>query len=229
MNEFTIGRIVDAFREYLRQISDDSVYTDEYLFFILNICRNDLIKKHLDQNRDLSPWLYQRFCIKLCPSTFIECNCEAFDFGCQIYRSDKPIPRPLWDGDTAIMNVSELYGSIVTPVRETSNRFVKYRKFKRKMHYLIGDVNGDKYMFIMTTTTPPRYLKIEGVFYDPTSVAASACTDAECMRLQDSGFPIEPDKLNDLFKMAVDHLVNNMKMNEDRSNNSSSTLGSQQM
>lgn len=86
MNEFSIERVIDAFREYLRQISDDSNFTDEYLYFVLTRSRATIIKNYMDDNREFSPWLYQRFCVKLCPSTFMECNCEPFDFGCTIYR-----------------------------------------------------------------------------------------------------------------------------------------------
>jgi hypothetical protein len=224
MNEFSIERVIDAFREYLRQISDDSVFTDEYLYFVLTTARATIIKNYMDDNREFSPWLYQRFCVKLCPSTFIECNCEPFDFGCVVYRSEKPIPKPIWDNITSVLKVSELWGEDIPSIRETAYRYVKYRKYKNKMYYLIGDVRNEKYLFIMSNQTPPRYIKLEGIFEDPTQVLHSACQDEECPRPQGAAFNLDISRINDLFKLATELMGITLKMPEDKSNNSDSTI-----
>lgn len=222
--EYTVERIIDAFREYLRSVSDDSVYTDEFLYYVLSIARARLIKNTLDNNKELSPWLYQRFCIKLCPSTFIECNCEPFDFACVVYRSEKPIPRPIWNGYTSIINVSELWGNPLMPVRETQSRLIKYRKHNTGMYYLIGESKGEHYMYIITNKTPPRYIKIETILEDPTMVEQIACTDEECPKPLGMGFPIELHKHTDLLELAFALLKPSLEAIEDRSNNAQSTV-----
>lgn len=224
MPEFTIGKIIDAFRESLRQTSDDSVYTDEYLYYIINASRAFLIKNDQKDNGELSPWAYQRFCIKLCPSTFIECNCEPFDMGCVVYRSENPIPEPIWDNANSIINVSELWGDPVYAVRESTMRLLKYRKHKSSMYYLIGALRGEHYLYVISNKTPPRYLKIEGVFQDPSEIDEASCQEPECPRPTGNGFPLSIDKHTTLFKIAMEMIGIPMKMPEDRSNNADSTV-----
>jgi hypothetical protein len=224
MNEYTVGHVIDAFREILRQVSDDSVFTDEFLYYILSVARAAIIKNTLDGNKDLSPWLYQRFCVKLCPSTFIECNCQPFDFACTVYRSEKPIPKPIWDTQSSVINVSELWGDSILPVRETANRVAKYKKYKHPMYYIIGDNNGEKYLYVISNKVPPRYIKIEGVFEDPSLIDQIACKDEECPNPLGMGFPMDLHKHLDLIKISMELITPSLKTPEDRSNNSQSTV-----
>lgn len=224
MPEFTVGKIIDAFRETLRQVSDDSVYTDEYLYYIINASRAFLIKNDQKDNGVLSPWAYQRFCIKLCPSTFIECNCEPFDMGCVVYRSENPVPEPIFDNANSIFNVSELFGEPLHSVKETSMRLLKYRKYKSSMYYLIGALRGEHYLYVIANKTPPRYLKIEGVFQDPSEIDEVSCKEPDCPQPTGNGFPLAIDKHNTLFKIAMEMIGVSLKMPEDRSNNADSTI-----
>ena len=67
-----INNIIDYFREIIREISDDTVYSDQFLYEILLQSRAVIIKQLLSRNKPLSPYLYQRICVKLCPSDFID-------------------------------------------------------------------------------------------------------------------------------------------------------------
>ncbi len=212
--------IIDAFRELIRQTSDDSVFSDELLFHYLNIVRVRLMRQYLNDNKNISPWMYQRFCIKLCPSTFMECNCEPFKFACTVWRSENPIPRPMLTNSGNIINVSELYGSLITPVTENSSRFLEFRKHKRVFHYLIGDVRGEKYMFIITNTKPPKYIKAEMILEDPSQILYNQCEDEPCEDIRLLPFPIETHLLDSLYKLTLELMSVAMSTTDDRSNNS---------
>lgn len=216
--------IIDGLRELIRQTSDDSVYSDEFLFHILNNCRIQIMRQYLNDGKPLNPWLYQRFCIKLCPSTFMECNCEPFKFACTVWRSEKPIPQPMTNNNGYIAEFSELYGDLITGVSESESRFLKYRKFNRKMYYQIADVKGEKYLFLITSVTPPKYIKVNTILNDPTEAQYAACTDEECPCLEGNGFPVEAHLMNSLYKMSLEFLGISMGMKEDRSNNSEGDL-----
>lgn len=220
----TITQIVDGLREMIRQTSDDSNYTDEYLFFVLNNARSQIMYQYINDNKDLSAWLYQRFCIKLCPSTFMECNCVPFDFACTVYRSEFPLPKPISSNSNDILKISELFGDHIGKVSESSNRYVKHRMHKSNMYYMIGDVRGQKYLFILSNKNiPPKYIKAEGIFQDPSEVEYAACTEEQCFNPQGVGFPIENHLVNGLYKMALEFLGVSLKMPEDISNNSNSS------
>jgi hypothetical protein len=234
MSTNSIYYVVDKYREFLRQNSDDSVYTDEFLYALLLQSRAEIIKNMVDNNKELSPWLYQRFCIKLCASSFVECDCAGIDssIGCTVFRSEKPIPEFINQNDNLILNVSELFGNAINQIRERSFRTVKYRKYKIDYYYLIGDYKGEKYMFILSPTskTPPKYIKAEGVLSDPSEISDFLCdAQGECFDPLGSGFALDISKHNALFKLTTELLSISAKAAEDRTNNADSTIPSSQI
>ena len=218
-----INNIIDYFREIIREISDDTVYSDQFLYEILLQSRAVIIKQLLSRNKPLSPYLYQRICVKLCPSDFLECSCTPFDFGCKVYRSVNPIPEVLFNDDSFIMNTSELWGNHINYINERSFRVSKYRKNKEPYFSYIGHYNNDYYMFILGDKIPPKYIKIEAVFIDPMEIINFQC-DEDCPKPQGTGFPMDRTKLDGLMKMSLEFLGISMKMPEDRSNDGQSTL-----
>lgn len=225
----SIHYVVDKYREFLRQVSDDSVFTDEFLYSILIQARAELIKNQLDGNKDISPWMYQRFCIKLCKSNFIECKCLAVDFGCSVWRSTTPIPEFIMDNNSLILNISELYGDHINQVNERSFRLTKYRKYKNDYYYYIGDYNGDKYLFILGNKIPPKYVKAEGILADPSFVEEVACTEEECFDPLGAGFNLQLSNHNALFKLTTELLGISLKLPEDLSNNANSVEANKQI
>lgn len=224
----SIYYVVNKYREFLRQISDDSVFTDEFLYAMLLQSRAEIIKNMVDNNKELSPWLYQRFCIKLCPSNFIECDCAGLDstIGCTVWRSEKPIPEFINQNDNLLLNVSELFGNIINQIRERAYRTVKYRKYKVDFYYLIGDLKGEKYLFILSPSSkiPPKYIKAEGVLSDPSEISEFLCeSQGECFDPLGSGFALDISKHNALFKLTTELMAISAKAAEDRTNNTEST------
>jgi hypothetical protein len=223
MSNLTIRGVVDLVRECLREVSDDSVYSDKFIYRILLEARAELLNQMYEKNNSFSPWLYQRFCLKLCPSSFIECGCAPFDFACNVYRSTEPLPQPI-GGDTLVLNISELWGDKINRLTENQFRTLSTRKYKVPYYYYIGHYNNDHYLFILgNSTAPPKYIKAEGVFEDPSEVLRFACTDEECPSLYGTGFPFQLSKESTLIKMAIEMILVSKKLPEDLSNNSQST------
>lgn len=68
------------------------------------------------------------------------------------------------------------------------------------MYYLIGDVRNEKYLFVMTKHTPPRYIKLEGIFEDPTQVLDIVLVKMmNASRPQGAAFNLDLSRMNDLF------------------------------
>jgi hypothetical protein len=223
MSNLTIGGIIDIVREGLREISDDSVYPDRYIFRIILASRAALLDQMKKQNKGFSPWLYQRFCLKLCPSSFIECGCAPFSFDCDVYRSVNPLPQPLGENNL-ILNISELFGNHINRITERQFRTLGDRKYKAPYYYYIGDVDSKKYIFILGNQgPPPKYIKAEGVFEDPSEVLEFACDDTECPSLSGTGFPFILSKESALIKMTMDTILASKKLPEDLVNDGKST------
>lgn len=221
--EITIQGIVDLIRETLREVSDDSVYPDRYIYRIILQSRAELLEQMKKQNKGFSPWLYQRFCLKLCPSSFIECGCAPFGFECTVYRSVNPLPQAIGDNNL-VLNISELWGDHINRIAERQFRTIANRKYKVPYYYYIGDYNNAKYLFILgNQTPPPKYIKAEGIFSDPSEVLTFACTDGECPSLSGTGFPFILHKESALIKMVVDTILRSKQLPEDLTNDAKST------
>ena len=211
--------VIDGLREMIRQTTDDSVFSDEFLFFNLNNARIMVMRQYINDGKPISPWLYQRFCIKLCPSTFIECNCKPFKFGCTVWRSEKPLPKPLTTNTGYIAEFSELFGEQLYPLTENESRYVQFRRWTNKQYYMIGDVGGEKHLFVMSEKQPAKYIKINAVLEDPTEAQYASCTEEECPDPTGNGFPIESHLLVGIYKITLEFMGMTMSMTEDRSNN----------
>ena len=225
MANLTIQGVVDLIREAIRETSDDSVFSDKYIYRIALESRAELMQQMLSNNKSFSPWFYQRFCLKTCPSSFIECGCETFDFACNVYRSTTPLPQPMWDESTLILNVSELWGDHINRITERQFRLLKDRKYKPKFYYYIGDYQSDKYLFLLSeqVSIPPKYIKVEGVFEDPLEALDFACQEDDCPSISGTGFPFTLSKEGALIQMAKQRIISTKKLPEDLSNNTNST------
>jgi len=227
MSNLTIQGVVDLVRETLREVSDDTNYTDKYIYRLILQARSTLLNQMKDQNKGYSPWLYQRFCLKLCPSSFIECQCSPFSFACNVYRSTTPLPQPIGD-DNMVLNVSELWGDKINRITENQFRTIGNRKYKVPYYYYVGNYDNDYYLFILgNSTVPPKYIKVEGIFDDPSEVSASAACDEDCPQMMGIGFPFQLDKESAMIKMVVELLMVSKKLPEDLTNNAESTVPTQ--
>jgi len=224
MANLSIQGIVDLVREVVREISDDSNYPDKYLFRMILEARAELLDQMKKKNKEFSPWLYQRFCLKLCPSSFIECGCAPFGFECTIYKSVNPLPQPIGN-DSLALNISELFGDHIDRITERQFRTLKNRKHKPSFYYYIGDMQGQKHLFILggETKIPPKYIKAEGIFEDPSDVLTFACNDDDCPSLSGTGFPFLLSKESALIKMVVQSVLISKKLPEDLTNDAKST------
>lgn len=222
MSNLTIQGVVDLVRETLREVSDDTNYTDKYIYRLILQARSVLLNQMKDQNKGFSPWLYQRFCLKLCPSSFIECGCSPYNFACNVYRSVTPLPKPIGD-ETLVLNISELFGDKINQITENQFRTLHNRKYKVPYYYYIGNFDNDHYLFILgNSTVPPKFIKAEGIFEDPTQVNQFACTE-ECPPLTGTGFPFQLDKESAMIKMVVELIMVSKKLPEDLINDAKST------
>lgn len=224
MSNITIQGVVDLIRETIRETSDDSVFSNKYIYRIVLQSRAELLNQMREQNKTMSPWLYQRFCLKLCPSSFIECGCAPFSFACNVYRSVTPLPQPIGN-ESIILNISELWGDHINQITERQFRTISNRKYKPPYYYYIGDYNNAKHLFILgNNSIPPKYIKAEGIFEDPGDVNEFACKDEECPSLTGTGFPFMLSKEAALIKMAVEILLNSKQLPEDLTNNALSNI-----
>lgn len=224
----TIDKYIDLFRTALLQTSDDSPYDDAYIYEQMVVVRNKLLTDELKRGKYLNDFYYQRFCMKMCPSDWIECNCEPIDFGCTVWRSKEPIPKFVASSHNMLLEVSELYGDAIYKMGERASRYLKYRNIKEKtrMFYSIQHTKGDYYLYLQIgeRIAPPKYIKLRGILEDPMQAFSANCEEEDCPDLLSKEFPI-PSDLGWRFQSLVFELLGiSTSINQDRSNNAEGQL-----
>ena len=212
----TIGEIIQRVESLYSKgaPSDDARLSQRHIYNKLLSVRGKLIFQKSNKNQKISIWNYQTLpCIELVKAPLHECPCLP-PSGCQILRSKHPLPKPLLNLSTHLIdNVTSLDGAII--YSETDWEGYKYKKgnkyTKKKLDYFVR--NG--YIYI-THKDGPKIISLTGLFEDPIEADKfpSYCDKEDCKDCQDCDsildkeFPVDGDLIDLLVEFTVAELVN---------------------
>lgn len=137
-----IGELISTLRQLIKEVQDDSKYTDSFLWSILNSCRKAKFDKH-DQTR---------FCIELERVKHHDCSCITA--GCDVLRTTAKIPSPIK------MTVYDLGGSTIGYSSDQELKFNTYDPIKSKS---IRFNTHNQYLYIYGTLDR-KYVQLEGAW-----------------------------------------------------------------
>lgn len=185
--------------------SDDSRLSDRHIYAKLCSARSMLIKREINQKRQVSDWIVQSIpCLELVTALPNECPCAPTP-GCKILRSKNPIPKPV---QSAIGPELEAVTTQNGDKIYSKSDWVR-RKYKSGAKYTSGIADyfiKDNYLFI-DESTMLQYISISGVFEDPLeAVYADGCQDP-CVYPHNEEFPIDEHLTDAVIQMATQELV----------------------
>ena len=203
--------------------SDDTRLTSRHIYNKLLTVRSRLISLQAKKKQKLNQWSFQTIdCIELVSDYDYDCPC--IEIGCKILRSKYPLPKPLTDLNShLIQSVSSIDGNITFTETQFNNK--KWKKGSRyakdSPEYYIK--NG--YIYIIGIRKV-KVISITGLFEDPFEVSKypSYCGNKEeeqCLSPLDMDFPIDAELIEPLIEISVQELVGVFKqMQQDKDNNS---------
>lgn len=136
----TVGEIISRVRGSLKEVTDDSAYSNRFLYSTFMTYAKQLIKQDADSGRiyEMSD-IWEPICVEMEPVSSLYCNCQFLPYNCTVYRSKLKLPNFLQSSDGVI------YRWISTP--DLSKDFVLVTPYqfhnKTKIKY-----NREKYAFI---------------------------------------------------------------------------------
>ncbi len=136
----TIGDVVARLRNSIKEVSDDSVYSNRYLWNTYQTALRQLVKQDSVAGSIYSTaetWI--PICIQMEPVNSIYCNCFCLPYNKQVYRSTAKLPKFLESTDGII------YRWLATP--DMSRTFVIVTPFQYQVKSKIK-FNREKYAFI---------------------------------------------------------------------------------
>lgn len=208
--------------------SDDSRLSDRHVYSKMLTVRSKLISQEAKKKQKINQWNYQTLnCIEVIKAPIHECPCLP-PIGCEILRTKYPIPRPLTDlSSHLIQSVTSLDGSVIfSEIGWIEKKYKSSSKFtSNKPDYFMKN----NFLYI-THKSGIKAITLTGLFDDPLEVEnfPSYCECEDCNNCEsplDKEFPIDNDLIDTLVDMCKEELIGQFtQMTEDLTNNTSDNI-----
>lgn len=212
----------------LKLYSDDALYTEEHVMFLLGKYRTFLLKqRYSDVKKQIPESNYQTICLDLIEVPAISGEpCEGGSY----LRSKEKIPFLMKIGNPMVYPVDYYQGEITYVSRERM-RYVGYNKYLKNIIY--ASIGPDNYLYFKSFN--PQYLYLEkarmtGIFEDPQAASELQCPDENgdtVCDVLDKTFPIEDSLVPQLVQLVVQELYNPSRSDEDGENNAKDDLSNE--
>lgn len=224
----TYKELVYMCLDELKLYSDDALYTEEHIMFLLGKYRTFLIKqRYSDIKKQIPESNYQTICLNLIEVPAISGEpCEGGSY----LRSKEKIPFLMKIGNPKVYPVDYYQGEITYVSRERM-RYVGYNKYLKNIIY--ASIGPDNYLYFKSFN--PQYLYLEkarmtGIFEDPQAASELQCSDKNgntVCDVLDKTFPIEDSLVPQLVQLVVQELYNHSRSEEDDENNAKDDLSNE--
>ena len=221
----TYKELVYMCLDELKLYSDDALYTEEHIMFLLGKYRTFLIKqRYSDVKKQIPESNYQTICLDLIevPAILGE-PCEGGSY----LRSKEKIPFLMKIGNPRVYPIDYYQGEI-TYVSRDRMRYVGYNKYLQNIIY--ASLGPDNYLYFKSFN--PQFLYLEkvrmtGIFEDTLAASELQCPDESgntVCDVLDREFPIENALIPPLIQLVVEELTKAEYKPEDKENNSDDDL-----
>ena len=221
----TYKELVYMCLDELKLYSDDALYTEEHIMFLLGKYRIFLIKqRYSDIKKQIPESNYQTICLDLIEVPAISGEpCEGGSY----LRSKKKIPFLMKIGNPRVYPIDYYQGEI-TYVSRDRMRYVGYNKYLQNIIY--ASLGPDNYLYFKSFN--PQFLYLEkvrmtGIFEDTLAASELQCPDENgdtVCDVLDREFPIENALIPPLIQLVVEELTKAEYKPEDKENNSDDDL-----
>ena len=216
----TINKHISAIRILIKEQTDDSVYTDQFLYFLLTGAAATINRRNIEKDRKISPWNLPSYCISLEKSKSHDCSCVPV--GCDVLSSKTKIPTPLNSDNGPVIKVFTMDHIEIYPVSEEEQKASILHPIKKnKLSYSIVNSkiivwNGD------TVRGIPRNIIVRGLFNDVTEWANIEACEGEgscCYDIENDNFPLDEDYAFTAYAMVLSQLGLALQKKSDDNNN----------
>lgn len=229
MDNRSITATIDKVREIVRQTSDDSVYSDMFIYHLLLDERNLLIEREANKRKMRSLFNTKTICMPLVLSKDIPCDCVPEELGCYVLKSKYPIPKPVSTLYGDMIKVTSLDGSKEYSFKASfAGKYNKYSRLGRPPAYYT--IYNDHLYLIGVPHNNLKAVLIHIIPEDPVSMDEINLCDETGEELGDTCFDPTQDTFNldghlvsVMIEMVLKKLGISLQITEDVTNNASST------
>lgn len=144
----TINECLSTLRESIKEVTDDSNYTDSFLYSVWNDKRNVLLSRRAQKKEPISDWIYSTFCVDLEKVHYHDCACVPY--GCDVLRTKYQIPNSIRGRNSDLINVLTLSMNEIPKNDDLTLRYDVLDEMKAKrLSYTVHD----RYIYIHGSLT----------------------------------------------------------------------------
>lgn len=219
----TYKELVYMCLDELKSITDDALFTEDHVIFLLGKYRNFILKqRYSDIKKQIPESNYQTICLDLekVPAILGE-PCT----GGYYLRSIQQVPFLMKVATPKVYPIDYFQGNI-TYVSRDRLKYVGYNKFLGNIIYTT--IGPDHYLYFKSSN--PQYLYLEkinvtGIFEDPVKASELQCNKkGEDCDIYNKEFPIEAALVPPLIELVVKELTVAQYKHEDKNNNAEDDL-----
>lgn len=218
----TSAEIIGSLRVILREQSDDSLYSDQFLLNELLTARARITAEKYGNESEVSFTNWQTLTVKLEKTKYVDCGC--IKVGCNILKSVYTIPSVV---------VTYMKKPLIR-VRLFSGATLPYVKPERQRTNIYSEVLGDMPAYyidngklIIWNTTALKAVIVEGVFSNPTDLSdINICTEegdefeATCYNQTSMVFPADADIIDEMKMRVLQRILPSKNIPDDKTNDS---------
>lgn len=222
----TINQYISDLRQLIKENGrDDNVYTDPFLYSLLNGARSTLLEQNSNKLNHISEWDWQQFPIKLIPDKSHLVGCIIP--GCDILRSQYKIPRALLTNMKSMFDISTFDYTLINFGSEQDFQNTKYDDIKKKTTSasIINDY------LIIWNNLKLKMVLLNGIWEDvlewqniPQCDNEGNFTTENCFDIRTSELKISRTLQLAIYQMVMEKLGISFKLNEDITNDSNSEI-----
>lgn len=205
----------------LKLHSDDSLFTEDHIIFLLNKYRTFILKqRYSDIKKQIPESNYQTICLDL---TVVPAIPKEVCTGVYL-RSTEKIPFLMKIGNPMVYPVDYFQGEITYVGRERM-KYVGYNKYLKNIIY--ASIGPDNYLYFKSDNPQHLYLekvKMNGIFEDTVAASELQCNDDKVCDILDREFPIESALVPPIIELVVKELLGAEYRPKDESNDANDAL-----
>lgn len=219
----TYRELVYLVLDELKLTSDDALFNEEHVMFLLGKYRGLLLKQqYKDIKKEIPESNYQTLCLDLIQVPAITGEpCEGGTY----LRSKEKIPF-LMPVATPRVYPEDYYQGDITYVSRERMKYVGYNRWLPNIIY--ASIGPDNYLYFKSFN--PQYLYLEkarltGIFEEPGKAAELECNrDESTCDPMDMKFPLEEALIPQVVELVVRELSRPEYLPEDKQNNADDGL-----
>lgn len=216
----TNNKVISEIRIALKELSDDSNYSDQFLLQKALESRAEILAQKLSDNKYISEFNYSSFCVELERDKFYDCDCVSV--GCDVLKSVHIIPSVLTSNSKMLLQIMSLDGKTYSYATPEQVKEAKYSK--TKANNIFWYIQNGRIVIFNTLRKKAVYVK--GLFEDPSAITALCdSTGVDCSDIRDNEFPFDLKYMNLLIDLSLKQLGFSKQIKNDEINNSRDNNG----